>query len=135
VPVGSAECRFEGIRQDNRPLPREQQEAYTKTVESTYRKLADLLLSQGRLLEAQQVLELLKIQEIDFVDREIHATLTSSGIEYTPTETEIKCNTAVWLPWVKRFTIAKRKQNPVISVSSASGKPSGNNYSNNGSKL
>jgi CHAT domain-containing protein/Tfp pilus assembly protein PilF len=81
---------YELIRQDNRPLAREQQESYTKTVESSYRELADLLLSQGRLLEAQQVLELLKIQEIYSIDRENRATLTSSGIEYTPTENEIK---------------------------------------------
>jgi CHAT domain-containing protein/Tfp pilus assembly protein PilF len=81
---------FEVIRQDNRSLAREQQESYTKTVESSYRKLADLLLSQGRLLEAQQVLELLKIQEIYSIDRENRATLTSSGIEYTDTENEIK---------------------------------------------
>jgi CHAT domain-containing protein/ribosomal protein L18 len=81
---------FELIRQDNRPLSRDQQESYTKMVEPTYRELADLLLSQGRLLEAQQVLELLKIQEIYSVDRENRATLASSGIEYTPTENKIK---------------------------------------------
>ena len=54
----------EGIRQDLRKLPREQQESYTQTVADTYRSLADLLISQGRVLEAQQVLELLKIQEL-----------------------------------------------------------------------
>ena len=47
----------EGIRQDLRKLPREQQESYTQTVADTYRSLADLLLSQGRVLEAQQPLE------------------------------------------------------------------------------
>ncbi|OUC15148.1 MAG: hypothetical protein B0A82_08340 [Alkalinema sp. CACIAM 70d] len=81
---------YELIRQDNRPLSREQQESYTKTVEHTYRKLADLLLSQGRLLEAQQVLELLKVQEISLLDRENRATLTAAGIAYTRTETQIK---------------------------------------------
>jgi CHAT domain-containing protein len=81
---------YDIIRKDNHFLTREQQNSYTKTVESTYRKLADLLLSQSRLLEAQQVLELLKIQEIYSIDRENRATLTSSGIEYTPSENEIK---------------------------------------------
>jgi hypothetical protein len=33
-------------------------------VTGNYRRLANLLLSQGRILEAQQVLELLKVQEI-----------------------------------------------------------------------
>ena len=51
----------EGIRQ---VLERELQESYTETVAGTYRSLADLLLSQDRIYEAQQVLELLKLQEI-----------------------------------------------------------------------
>jgi CHAT domain-containing protein len=80
---------FEHIRQDNRLLIREQQASYTKTIESAHRKLADLLLSQGRLLEAQQVLELLKEQEIYSIAPGSRATLTSGGIEYTPTEQEI----------------------------------------------
>jgi len=54
----------EVIRSDNQGLSRELQESYTSTIAGTYRSLADLLLSQGRILEAQQVLELLKIQEI-----------------------------------------------------------------------
>jgi CHAT domain-containing protein len=41
------------------------------------------------LLEAQEILELLKIQEIYSIDRENRATLTSSGIEYTDTERKI----------------------------------------------
>ena len=38
--------------------------SYTNTVSETYRRLANLLLEQGRILEAQKVLELLKFQEI-----------------------------------------------------------------------
>ncbi|HEY9602366.1 MAG TPA: tetratricopeptide repeat protein [Allocoleopsis sp.] len=60
----------ETIRQDMRSLSREQQESYTQTVANTYRSLANLLLSQGRILEAQQVLELLKVQEIRDFTRE-----------------------------------------------------------------
>ncbi|MBD2517935.1 tetratricopeptide repeat protein [Nostoc sp. FACHB-973] len=54
----------EKIRQDLRVLPKEQQESYTKTVAFTYRRLADLLLQKDRVLEAQQVLDLLKVQEL-----------------------------------------------------------------------
>jgi tetratricopeptide (TPR) repeat protein len=54
----------ESIRQELRSLPRQQQESYTQTVASTYRDLADLLLQQDRILEAQQVLDLLKVQEL-----------------------------------------------------------------------
>ena len=54
----------EEIRQDLRSLPREQQKSYAKTVADTYRRLADLLCRQDRILEAQQVLDLLKVQEL-----------------------------------------------------------------------
>ncbi|NEQ31462.1 MAG: tetratricopeptide repeat protein [Leptolyngbya sp. SIO4C5] len=55
---------YESIRQDNQPLSSELQDAYTATVEEVYRALADLLLQQDRVLEAQQVLDLLKVQEL-----------------------------------------------------------------------
>ena len=46
-------------------------QSYTDTVAGTYRGLADLLLEQGRILEAQQVLELLKVEELrEFTDDE-----------------------------------------------------------------
>ncbi len=54
----------EGIRRDIQGLSTELQQSYTNTIANTYRRLADLLLSQDRILEAQQVLELLKIQEV-----------------------------------------------------------------------
>ena len=59
----------EGIRRDITDLTLLQ--SYTDTVADTYRRLADLLLEQGRILEAQQVLELLKVQELqEFTDDE-----------------------------------------------------------------
>jgi CHAT domain-containing protein/tetratricopeptide (TPR) repeat protein len=57
--------RYEIIRTDLRQLPREQQSSYLKTVERTYRNLADVLLKRDRILEAQQVLDLLKFQELE----------------------------------------------------------------------
>ena len=56
---------FEEIRQDLRRLPKVQQQSFVDTVADTYRALADLLLQGNRVLEAQQILELLKIQELD----------------------------------------------------------------------
>jgi CHAT domain-containing protein/uncharacterized protein HemY len=55
---------YEYVRKGIRVLPKEEQEAYAQTLVSTYRNLADLLISEGRLLEAEQVLELLKLQEV-----------------------------------------------------------------------
>ncbi|XGV97326.1 MAG: tetratricopeptide repeat protein [Leptolyngbya sp. BL-A-14] len=54
----------ETIRVGNRNLPKDSQDSYTQSVAGTYRRLADLLLAQGRLAEAQRVLELLKLQEL-----------------------------------------------------------------------
>ncbi|MEO1373153.1 MAG: tetratricopeptide repeat protein [Cyanobacteria bacterium J06635_10] len=56
---------YEQIRKQLKTLPKQQQESYTKTVAHTYRNLANLLISQDRILEAQQVLDLLKIQELN----------------------------------------------------------------------
>ncbi|NET35524.1 MAG: CHAT domain-containing protein [Cyanothece sp. SIO1E1] len=55
---------IEEIRRGNQTLPEKFQRSYLSTVAETYRKLADLLLSEGRILEAQKVLELLKIEEL-----------------------------------------------------------------------
>jgi CHAT domain-containing protein len=80
---------YEAIRKDNRLLTREQWKSYAKQIESPYRRLSELLLSQGRLLEAQKILEFLKIREIYSIDRENRAVIESAGIEYNPLENEI----------------------------------------------
>jgi tetratricopeptide (TPR) repeat protein len=80
----------ESLRNEIRGLPKDIQQTYAQTVAKTYRNLADLLLQQNRILEAQQVLELLKVQEINSIDKDIRATLTPKGIEYTPAEAQIK---------------------------------------------
>ncbi|MEE3719061.1 CHAT domain-containing protein [Tumidithrix elongata RA019] len=55
----------ESIRKDIRKLPKELQKSYLATIEESYRHLIDLLLKQGRVTEAVQVLDLLKIQELE----------------------------------------------------------------------
>ncbi|HBE21145.1 MAG TPA: hypothetical protein DEG17_11955, partial [Cyanobacteria bacterium UBA11149] len=79
----------EKIREDLNTLTIEEQKSYTETVADTYRRLADLLLSQGRILEGQQVLELLKVQELRNFTRDTRAGGENSGISTNPTETEI----------------------------------------------
>ncbi|MEO0867140.1 MAG: CHAT domain-containing protein, partial [Cyanobacteria bacterium J06642_11] len=56
---------IEQIRANVRSLPLDTQQRYTETVANSYRDLAALLLEQGRVFEAQQVLDLLKIQELE----------------------------------------------------------------------
>ncbi|MEE3716968.1 CHAT domain-containing protein [Tumidithrix elongata RA019] len=55
----------ESIRKDIRGLSKEEQQSFLETVADTYRYLADLLLKQGRVMEAMQILDLLKIQELE----------------------------------------------------------------------
>ncbi|MFN6444552.1 MAG: tetratricopeptide repeat protein [Nostoc sp. DedSLP05] len=80
----------EKIRQDLRVLPKEQQESYTKTVADTYRRLADLLLQKDRVLEAQQVLDLLKVQELQEYLRNVRGNQqTQQGVDNLPPEQKI----------------------------------------------
>ena len=55
---------YETIRLSVSQLPRSEQEIYNQTIAGNYRNLANLLIQQNRLSEAQQVLELLKIREL-----------------------------------------------------------------------
>jgi CHAT domain-containing protein len=55
----------EAIRKDINELDKDIQKSYLTTVEKTYRNLADLLLKQGRVMEALQILDLLKVQELE----------------------------------------------------------------------
>ncbi|MEM6252718.1 MAG: CHAT domain-containing protein [Cyanobacteria bacterium P01_D01_bin.156] len=56
---------IEQIRDNVRSLPLETQQRYVETVSNSYRELVALLLKQNRVFEAQQVLDLLKIQELE----------------------------------------------------------------------
>jgi CHAT domain-containing protein/tetratricopeptide (TPR) repeat protein len=75
---------YETIRDGIRTLPRASQESYIQTVVDTYRNLADLLIQQGRLSEAQAVLELLKLRELREFTRD--AGIQSSGISLAKVE-------------------------------------------------
>src|SRR5206468_3384505 len=58
------------VRGTLEPLAQELQEGFLTARAPLYRELAELLLAEGRLPEAQQVLDLLKAEEyVDFVRR------------------------------------------------------------------
>ncbi len=72
----------EAIRKDISKLDRDIQKSYLATVEYTYRKLADLLLKQDRILEAQQVLDLLKVEELnEYLRTPTRSSQTEEGTE------------------------------------------------------
>lgn len=55
----------ESIRNDIKNLDKAAQQSYASSISGTYRRLADLLLRQNRVMEALQVLDLLKVQELE----------------------------------------------------------------------
>ena len=75
---------YESISKDNEILPKTLQESYKKSIAAPYQSLAYLLIKQGRLPEAQAVLELLKLKEITTYTRDTQ--LPSKGISFTPAE-------------------------------------------------
>jgi tetratricopeptide (TPR) repeat protein len=73
----------ESIRGHLRELPQELQQSYTDSVADDYRALADLLLQQNRILEAQRVLDLLKVQELDEYLQDVQRSPeTENGIDF-----------------------------------------------------
>lgn len=81
---------FQSVRSELKTLDKKLQDSYLQRVSDAYQMLAEILIAQGRLAEAEQVLAMLKEQEFfeylrrdDKVARELLATLT-----LTPTEQE-----------------------------------------------
>jgi CHAT domain-containing protein/Flp pilus assembly protein TadD len=80
----------EEIRRGIRSLPIDLQHSYRETIADSYRALADLLLKQGRILEAQEVLDLLKLQEVDDYLRENQSSdQTPPGLDLWEQEQQI----------------------------------------------
>jgi CHAT domain-containing protein len=70
-------------------LDKEQQASYLLSKDKVYRELAGLLISQGRLPEAQQVLKLLKQEEyFEFIRRSSNEGTTGGEANLSPEETE-----------------------------------------------
>lgn len=80
--------KYQQVRANLRGLDPESQHAFVKSKEKTYRALADLLIAQGRLPEAQQVLDLLKNEEyLDFIRRDAKSAATlTAPVPLTKTE-------------------------------------------------
>ncbi|MCA1993772.1 MAG: tetratricopeptide repeat protein, partial [Coleofasciculus sp. S288] len=81
----------EALRNNIKGLPSEFQQSYTETVAEDYRHLADLLLQQNRVLEAQRVLDLLKVQELeDYLQNVRGSENTAQGVAERPQEQQIR---------------------------------------------
>ncbi|NJL85591.1 MAG: CHAT domain-containing protein [Leptolyngbyaceae cyanobacterium SM1_1_3] len=74
---------LESIRDNLADLPIEARRSYTESVSDRYRSLADLLLQEDRIVEAQRVLDLLKVQELDDYIRGVERTSeTETGMAF-----------------------------------------------------
>ena len=73
---------YETLRDDINSLSRSEQSLYTQKISDTYRILADLLIKENRLTEAQHILELLKIREIQ--ENEINRPQNQTSIKQLP---------------------------------------------------
>ncbi len=80
----------EAIRKDIRKLDKEDQRSYLGTISSSYKELAGLLLNQGRIMEALQVLDLLKVQELeDYLKNIKGSDRTTQGVRILEPEKAI----------------------------------------------
>jgi len=77
---------YETIRADITGLEQDLQNTYIDSVEQPYRRLVEIFLGQGRILEVQQVLELLKVEELSEFTR---ATYSNGELLYDPIEQPI----------------------------------------------
>ena len=79
----------ESIKQDLRSLSLDYQQSFSDTFANTYRRLAELLLDKDRVLEAQQVLDLLKIHEIDTYLEDVRGEVNNRKLDYWTLEEDI----------------------------------------------
>jgi CHAT domain-containing protein/Flp pilus assembly protein TadD len=83
---------FQQMRANIRTLDREIQNSFRESVEDVYRDLAEILIAQGRLPEAQKVLGLLKEEEFfEFVRRDTDsASLSGARVTFSAAEAELE---------------------------------------------
>jgi CHAT domain-containing protein/Tfp pilus assembly protein PilF len=79
--------RFQQVRRNIGGLEKEAQQSFLKSKEDYYRELAEVLISEGRLPEAQQVLDLLKAEEYsEFTQRRGETGSETNPVALTPGE-------------------------------------------------
>ncbi|MBS0424435.1 MAG: tetratricopeptide repeat protein [Proteobacteria bacterium] len=81
---------LQGIRISNLGLGKNQQDSFLKDKTQVYHDLAALLIEQGRLAEAEQVMAMLKEEEyFDFIQRDSHEDVRLINAGYTSAEKDI----------------------------------------------
>ncbi len=100
----------ETIRQDLKNLGKQDRATYTDVIAKGYRKLADLLIQQNRVMEALQVLDLLKVQELeDYLKNVKGSEKTAQGVKLLPPEQHFFSSH-------KTFTDLEFSKNPAVNT-------------------
>ena len=82
---------YQEIRNNIRALDAETQRSFLKSKEQTYRDLADLLIAQGRLPEAEQVIRMLKEEEyFEYIRRDQANAPQGQKAQLTPEEAALE---------------------------------------------
>ncbi len=82
---------YQDVRAGLQGLAQETQQSFLKSKEDTYRQLADLLIAQGRLPEAEQVIRMLKEEEyFDYIRRDQANSPQAEKAALTPEEAELE---------------------------------------------
>ncbi|MCU1268363.1 MAG: hypothetical protein JWM21_4681 [Acidobacteria bacterium] len=82
---------YQEIRSNIRSLDANSQRGFLKSKEPTYRDLADLLISQGRLPEAEQVIRMLKAEEyFEYIRRDPTNAPQGQKAQLTPEEAALE---------------------------------------------
>ncbi|MBL8212941.1 MAG: CHAT domain-containing protein [Bryobacterales bacterium] len=82
---------FQEIRQGLQRRQKDEQQSFLRSKEDTYRRLADLLIGQGRLPEAEQVIRMLKEEEFfDYLRRDSESSPKAERATLTPEEAELE---------------------------------------------
>ena len=82
---------YQEIRSEITGLERESQQSFVKSKEDIYRTLADLLISQGRLPEAEQVIRMLKEEEyFEYIRRDESNSSKAKKAALTPEESALE---------------------------------------------
>jgi CHAT domain-containing protein/uncharacterized protein HemY len=116
--------QIEDTRKDISGLPKDLQKSFLKAfngldnIRNTdiYRELADLLIAQGSFGEAQQVMELLKIQELNDFSKKTRSLIPISTVELSSTEKFILADYGDLIGFIQKVATCQAKQCPDLDT-------------------
>lgn len=103
----------ESLRRELRFLPSDQQKDYANMAADPYRGLADILIREGRILEAMYVLDLLKVEEMNQYTRTRNVSDQTSKPSYSLLEEQVHQKYGDLIRFERHWEECKRKPNTI----------------------